>query len=201
MTGPADRPQFQQFPPDFEGICEDYARLEHWSLGESACLLSGFDPDRPRNFFPEHEDWDGRLDRTEREIERSQPGVKAVAGHGYLQAKEVVKWGLATYDRIPRLLAAAMGYQVPVEGGAWVYRSEVAPEHVRPNKAAQEAMRDFARQLWEQNPELKAADIVERKDIPKGAKHYGVESRKRWIKDLNPTPKHQRGGRRRKKGS
>lgn len=195
LSAHAARPEYQQFPPRFHMTCRKYAKREHWTLHESACLLGGFDPERPRDVLPGHEAWDHYIREIEERVERSSLWVGGKTEHEYLRATDVMAWALSNLILVPRALLWAMGYEVPRRGDPWVEVSAA----LRPNESVlhstKRKTRDIAKRLWADNPRMTIAAVIKHPDILQVAGHYAPGTRHKWVCTVDPRPPHEKAGR------
>lgn len=198
LSAAADRPEYQQFPPWFHMTCRRYAKREHWTLHESACLLCGFDPKRPRNVLPGHEADDHYVQEVEERIERSSLWVGGKAEHEYLRATEIMDWALSNLLLVPRALLWAMGYEVPRSGDLWVEISAALRSNESVLQSTKRKTRDIAKRLWSDNPRMTIAAVIKHPDILQVAGRYADATRHKWVRTVDPRPQEEKGGRPRK---
>lgn len=198
LSAAAERPEYQQFPRGFHLTCRRFAKREHWTLHESACLLCGFDPKRPRNVLPGHEAWDHVIQEFEERLERSSLWVREKVEHEFLQSSKVMEWALSNLLIVPRVLLWAMGYDVTRKGDDWIETADVKRPKDRTPQTMKRQAQEIAAKLWAENRKMTIEEVIAHKNLKPISDHYQPGTLRKWVREVDPRPAHERVGRSRK---
>ncbi|MCG7981850.1 MAG: DUF3658 domain-containing protein [Candidatus Thiodiazotropha lotti] len=106
----AKNPDFDFLPASYLERCQEWAKLDFWSLDEAANLLAGTDPKRPK--IDGHTELNERIEQISQWLKFSDVKTEGKLNKRY-EAKGVMVWARKKSVEIPEALLEAMGFSEP----------------------------------------------------------------------------------------
>ncbi|MBT3022858.1 MAG: hypothetical protein KUF77_07290 [Candidatus Thiodiazotropha sp. (ex Lucina aurantia)] len=106
----ARNPNYGYLPVSYPERCQEWTKLDFWSLDEAANLLAGTDPKRPK--IEGHTELNERVEQISQWLKFSDVKTEGKLNKRY-EAKGVMVWARKKGIEIPEVLLEAMGFSDP----------------------------------------------------------------------------------------